>query len=147
MKNIILKNTWVTLLTFATMLTALCVVNAKEVKKLESSYMPVMVTESFAAVRERDIAEKLEVMNKHMALLNVRYDLSGKTDPIAKMSGGKLLPVGPTAKLSSGILGDFRCNVTRRDQAEKYIPIPTASTCQACNGWNGRCSDAIESSP
>lgn len=128
MKNIILKNTWVTLLTFATMLTALCVVNAKEVKKLESSYMPVMVTESFAAVRERDIAEKLEVMNKHMALLNVRYDLSGKTDPIAKMSGGKLLPVGPTAKLSSGIsweiLGAMSPEEIKQKNIFPYPPLP-----------------------
>ncbi len=68
-------------------------VQADEMKKQQSSYIPVMVTESFDGVRERDIAEKPEVMNKHMALLNKRYDLSGKTDPDAIMSGGKPLPL------------------------------------------------------
>ena len=69
----------------------------------ESSYAPVMITKSFEAVREQDLAEKPEVMSKHMAMLRERYDLSGKTDLNATMSGGKPLPVGPTAQISSGI--------------------------------------------
>ena len=62
-----------------------------------------MITESFEAVRERDVAEKAEVMSKHMEMLRERYDFSGKTDLNATMSGGKPLPVGPTAKLMNGM--------------------------------------------
>jgi len=87
-------------------LMVLSVVHAGEMGKQESSYAPVMVTETFASVRERDIGEKPDVISKHMALLNERYDLSGRTDPDARMSGGKPLPIGPTAKLRSGLTWD-----------------------------------------
>jgi cytochrome c peroxidase len=103
MKKITWKCAMVALSVFATVPVILDAIHAKEMSKQESSYMPVMVTESFEAVRERDVAEKPEVMSKHMAMLRERYDLSEKTDPVAKMSGGKPLPVGPTAKISSGI--------------------------------------------
>ncbi len=128
MRNIMLKHTWVILLAFATIPTALDVTYAKEMKKQKSSYMPVMVTESFEAVRERDVAEKPEVMSKHMALLKERYDLSGKTDPVSKMSGGKPLPVGPTAKLSSGVswesLGAMSTEEIRQKGVFPYYPLP-----------------------
>jgi cytochrome c peroxidase len=101
---------------------------AKEMEKQKSSYMPVMVTESFEAVRERDVAEKPEVMSKHMALLEERYDLSGKTDPDAKMSGGKPLPVGPTAILSNGIswesLGAMSPEEIKQKSVFPYHPLP-----------------------
>ena len=105
MKNIILKSTLLVSL-FAMTLMVLSVVHAGEMGKQESSYAPVMVTETFASVRERDIGEKPDVISKHMALLNERYDLSGRTDPDARMSGGKPLPIGPTAKLRSGLTWD-----------------------------------------
>jgi len=57
-----------------------------------TSYMPVAITESFAALMTRLSAEKPGVEQAHNALLNERYDLSdhpaqggydgpGKTDP------------------------------------------------------------------
>ena len=132
MRSIILKYTWVVLLTFTTTLAALDMAYAKEMKKHKSSYMPVMVTESFEAVRERDVAEKPEVMSKHMALLEERYDLSGKTDPDAKMSGGKPLPVGPTAILSNGVSWESLGAMSPEEIKQKgVIPIPATATCQA----------------
>ncbi|MBT6052106.1 MAG: cytochrome B6, partial [Candidatus Scalindua sp.] len=77
----------VMLFVFAVMLVVSVVADAKEMKMQESSYAPVMITKSFKTVREMDVAEKAEVMSKHMAMLNERYDLSGKTDPVVKMSG------------------------------------------------------------
>ncbi|MCP4267158.1 MAG: cytochrome B6 [Candidatus Brocadiaceae bacterium] len=128
MRNIIMQYTWVAFSTFATIPIVLGIANAKEMKTQKSSYMPVMVTESFEAVRERDIAEKPDVMSKHMALLKERYNLSGKTDPNAKMSGGKPLPVGPTAKLSSGVswesLGAMSPEVIRQKGVFPYHPLP-----------------------
>lgn len=103
-------------------------VDAKEMDKLASSYMPVVDTESFEAVKKRDVAEKPDVMKKHMALLNERYDLSGKTHPEATMSGGKPLPIGPTAKLSSGLTWDSLGGMSPEDIKQKgvfpYTPLP-----------------------
>ena len=128
MKNIITKCTCVGLLTFATMLTVPGGAYAKEMKMQESSYAPVKITESFETVRERDVAEKAEVMSKHMEMLRARYDLSGKTDPAAKMSGGKPLPVGPTAKIISGIswesLGAMSPEEIRQKGIFPYLPLP-----------------------
>ena len=118
----------VTLSAFFTVMVIIEVVHAKEMSKQESSYMPVMDTESFEVVRGRDVAEKPETMSKHMALLRERYDLSGKTDPNARMSGGKLLPVGPTAKLRNGMtwegLGSMLPEEIKQKGAFPYPPLP-----------------------
>ncbi len=128
MKRMTWKRAVAALSVFALVLVILEAVHAKEMSKQESSYMPVMVTESFEAVRERDIAEKPEVMSKHMAMLRERYELSGKTDPVAKMSGGKPLPVGPTAKISGGIswesLGAMSPEEIKQKGAFPYPPLP-----------------------
>jgi len=63
MKNILLKYTCFALLVFATVLAFLVDAYAKEIKMQESSYAPVMITKSFDAVREHDVAEKSEVMS------------------------------------------------------------------------------------
>ena len=128
MKKITGKRAMVALSVLATVLVILGAAHAKEMKMQESSYAPVMITKSFEAVREQDVAEKSEVMSKHMALLEERYDLSGKTDPVAKMSGGKPLPVGPTVKLSSGIswesLGSMSPEEIKQKGVFPYPPLP-----------------------
>ncbi len=130
MKKIILNHSWIILLTLTTILAVTGMVYAIEMEKQKSSYMPVIATEPFEAVRERDVAEKSEVMSKHMTLLNERYNLSGKTDPDAKMSGGKPLPIGPTAKLSSGISWELLGSMTPEEVRQKgvfpYYPMPHA---------------------
>jgi cytochrome c peroxidase len=127
MKKITGKCATVALLVFATVPIIRVATYAKEMKMQESSYAPVMITKSFEAIRERDVAEKAEVMSKHMAMLRERYDLSEKTDPIAKMSGGKLLPVGPTAKISSGIswesLGAMSPEEIKQKGVFPYYPL------------------------
>jgi cytochrome c peroxidase len=90
------------------LLMVLSVVHAEEMDKQESSYAPVMVTETFASVRERDIGEKPDVISRHMALLNERYDMSGRTDPDASMSGGivpRLSHVRPFLNFAVGPMG------------------------------------------
>jgi cytochrome c peroxidase len=49
-----------------------------------------------------DIAARPKVMAMQQQLLERRYVLTPKLDPAAKMSRGKPLPVGPTARLSAG---------------------------------------------
>ena len=52
----------------------------------------------------KPLPDKAEVMRKAMQYLNERYDLSGRTDPVVTMSGGrKKIPVGPTARLREGV--------------------------------------------
>ena len=128
MKNILLKYTCFALLVFATVLAFLVDAYAKEIKMQESSYAPVMITKSFDAVREHDVAEKSEVMSMHMSLLEERYDLSGRTDTNAKMSGGKPLPVGPTANLKNGMtwesLGSMSPEGIKQKDVFPSYPLP-----------------------
>src|SRR5215813_1955733 len=70
-------------------------------EKRESSYAPVDIKESFATILARMKAAKGDIMQRQMALLNQRYDLSRRVTNEVTMSRGKPLPVGPTAKLAS----------------------------------------------
>lgn len=128
MENIRWQFVMVALSVFSTMLIIIETTDAKEMEMRKSSYSPVRITESFSAVRERDVAEKPEVMNKHMALLEERYDLSGKTDPNTRMSGGKPVPLGPTAKLKSGMtwerLGAMSPEEIKQESVFPYAPLP-----------------------
>ena len=54
-------------------------------------------------IMKQDIADKPKVMEAHRKLLESRYDLKPRLDPAAKMSRGKPLPVGPTARLAGGM--------------------------------------------
>ncbi len=69
----------------------------------ESSFAPTSVSEPFAVTMQKDIAKKAQVMKEHMDYLNARYDLTRRVDPLATMSRGKPLPVGPTARLPEGL--------------------------------------------
>ncbi len=59
-----------------------------------------------AEVMKQDVAEKPNVMDKQRKLLEERYNLEPKFDPEAKMSRGKPLAVGPTARLREGATWD-----------------------------------------
>ncbi len=128
MNKITWKCTVAVLSMFIMLLVVSGAMHAKEMKMQESSYAPVMITKSFEAVRAMDIMEKSEVMSKHMALLGERYDLSGTTSPSARMSGGKPLPVGPTAKLKNGMtwesLGSMLPEEVRQKDVFPYTPLP-----------------------
>ena len=54
-------------------------------------------------IMKKDIAGKPKVMETQRKLLERRYQLKPKLDPEAKMSRGKPLPVGPTARLPEGM--------------------------------------------
>jgi hypothetical protein len=48
---------------------------------------------------KQDMADKPKVTTAQQQLLQQRYELTPRLDPSAKMSRGKPLPVGPTARL------------------------------------------------
>src|SRR5262249_7001655 len=59
--------------------------------------------ESFEENMKADIAAKAAVMETQRRLLEQRYNLTPALDPQAKMSRGKPLCVGPTARLAQGV--------------------------------------------
>jgi cytochrome c peroxidase len=67
--------------------------------KIVSSYGPTNQDVSFDQIKAARVAVKAERAKEHMELLNSRYSLAKKTTAGVVMSGGKPIPVGPTANL------------------------------------------------
>ena len=95
-----------------------------------SSFSPV-IEEPFEVVRARDKANKARVMAEHQRLLDERYDLSRRVDDGVKMTRGKPIPVGPTAKLKSGMtwdrLGQMTPEAIKEQGVFPYLPLPHVS--------------------
>src|SRR5262249_30429214 len=60
----------------------------------------------FDDIMRKESTNKAAVMQAQRNLLESRYILAPKLDPEAKMSRGKPLPVGPTARLAQGATWD-----------------------------------------
>jgi cytochrome c peroxidase len=92
-----------------------------------SSFLPV-IEEPFDVVRARDKAAKAGLMAAHRKLLEDRYDLSRRVDERVKMSRGKPIPVGPTARLKKGVtfeqLGRMTPDEIRDKDLFPYLPLP-----------------------
>jgi cytochrome c peroxidase len=86
---------------------------------------PMQAPEEITA---QDKAMKPKVMEAQRSLLEKRYNLIPKLDPEAKMSRGKPLPVGPTARLSAGVtwenLAKMKPEQIRNDGVFPYPPLP-----------------------
>ena len=79
-------------------------------------------------MRQMELA-RTGIMKKAGDLLAARYDLSGRTDPAVRMSGGrKAIPVGPTARLSPSIsweaLAASSPGEIKRRNLFPYLPLP-----------------------
>jgi cytochrome c peroxidase len=98
--------------------------------KRDSSFSPV-VEEPFDVVMRRDKANKARVMAAAMRLLEARYDLTRRVDNSVKMTRGKPIPVGPTARLKSGVtwdqLGRMSPEEIRSRGVFPYLPLPHVS--------------------
>jgi len=74
------------------------------------------------------MADKPRVMEAQRQLLESRYNLQPHLDPEAKMSRGKPLPVGPTARLSQGLTWDRLAEMTPAEIKERdvfpYLSLP-----------------------
>jgi len=97
--------------------------------KVVSSYGPVNQDVGFDQIKADRMKVKADRAKEHKDLLNARYDLSKKTSPDVVMSGGKPVPVGPTAKLQ-GInwadLGKFSPEQIKSKDIFPYKPLPFA---------------------
>src|ERR1044071_1982240 len=93
----------------------------------QASFSPV-VEEPFDVVRARDKANKSRVMAAHMKLLEERYDLRRRVDQNVKMTRGKPIPVGPTARLKNGVTWEQLGRMSPEEIREKgvfpYLPLP-----------------------
>ena len=98
-------------------------------EKVVSSYGPISQDITFAQIRAARLAVKEGRAKEHMALLNSRYDLSKKITAEVLMSGGKPIPVGPTARLQGVTWETF--NTLSPEQIKEqglfpYKPLPFA---------------------
>lgn len=113
----------------ALFITAILIVTdaARAQQQRQSSFSPV-IEEPFDVVRARDKAAKARVMAEHQRLLEERYDLSRRVDESVRMTRGKPIPVGPTAKLKNGLtwdqLGRMTPEAIREQGVFPYLPLP-----------------------
>jgi cytochrome c peroxidase len=76
-------------------------------------------------IMQADIADKPAVTAAQRRLLESRYDLTPRLDPAAKMSRGKPLVVGPTARLASGLTWDRLGTMSAADiRSRNAFPYP-----------------------
>jgi cytochrome c peroxidase len=79
-------------------------------------------------IMKADIAAKPAVTAAQQKLLESRYNLQPKLDPQAKMSRGKPICVGPTARLQQGLDWDKLAQMKPEDIRDKnafpYPPLP-----------------------
>jgi cytochrome c peroxidase len=75
---------------------------------------------------QKESANKQGVMAAQRRLLEQRYNLEPKLDSAAKMSRGKPLPVGPTARLARGMTWDKLGGMAPADiQSQGLFPYPS----------------------
>ena len=94
-----------------------------------SSYGRTNQTETFDQIKARRIAVKAARAKAHADLLSSRYVLDARTDPRATMSGGKPLPIGPTARIADVTweqLGQMTPEQIRYKGLFPYKPLPFA---------------------
>ena len=76
----------------------------------------------------KPLPDAKKIAAKQRKYLEARYDLSGRTDPNTKMSGGKKnIPLGPTARLAKGLtweeLAEMSPEEMRKQDAFPYYPL------------------------
>jgi hypothetical protein len=77
-------------------------------------------------IMQQLIAAKPAVMEAQRRLLERRYELNAKLDPQAKMSRGKALAVGPTARLANGITWQQLAEMPPEDiRSRDIFPYPS----------------------
>jgi cytochrome c peroxidase len=84
--------------------------------------------QTFEETMGQDVADKPKVMAQQSKLLQSRYDLTPHLDPHVKMSRGKPLCVGPTARLRAGADWDKLASMKPEDIHQQgvfpYPPLP-----------------------
>src|SRR4051794_13128828 len=74
---------------------------------------------SFEEMMAKDKAAKKEIVDRQMALLKERYDLTARPHESVKMTRGKAIPVGPTARLPEGTTFEKLAEMSAGDIRDK----------------------------
>jgi cytochrome c peroxidase len=92
---------------------------------------PVLLgKESYQDVLARDKADKESVMARQKKVLDERYDLTPKPDANLKMTRGKPVQIGPTARLPEGMTWEKLAVMSSDELRDKglfpkgYLPLP-----------------------
>ena len=95
-----------------------------------SSYLPVDIHETFSVIFSRMTAAKPEVIKRHSALLEQRYDLSDRPAKGITMSRNKPLQQGVRVKLPTGVTWDQLAKMSPEQVKERglfpagFEPLP-----------------------
>src|SRR6185295_14140613 len=100
---------------------------AQKQQQNPTSLTPV-IEEPFDVVRARDKAARSGVNAAAQRPLEQRYDLRRHVDESVKMTRGKPIPVGPTAKLKNSVtweqLGGMSPDEIKQKDLFPYLPLP-----------------------
>lgn len=119
--------------TVITSLVAQTSPQAKPAPKKNSSYMPVVETESFTAVQQRMSAARPAIMKRQTDLLAERYDLSNRAAQGVVMDRNKPVQDGVRVKLPAGMNWAQLSAMTPQQIREKdlfpkgFLPLPHAN--------------------
>lgn len=97
---------------------------------IPSSYLPVVIHETFASILQRMSSEKQAINERQQELLKQRYDLSNKPSQTAKMSNGKPVQEGVRVKLPEGVTWDQLAKMSPEEIKNKglfpqgFLPLP-----------------------
>ncbi len=103
-----------------------------------SSYMPVVETETFDAVRKRMEGAKAGIEKKQADLLNERYDLSDKPANGVTMSRGKAVQEGVAGEARHPASLGIRWRACRRPKSRRRRLIPEGLPAAAAPESSGR---------
>ena len=76
---------------------------------------------TFDDLYRASVANKLQVMATQRRLLESRYNLEPRLDPVVTMSRGKPLAVGPTAKLPAGMTWEALAQLSAAEIRDRDI--------------------------
>jgi len=130
MDSLSARQKWILMVPLVVAMLIYGLVLAQEAEKKKTSYAPVVITEEFESIMTRLQAEKPAVMEKHMDLLNERYDLSDKPAEGVTMSRGKAVQEGVRAKLPEGMTWKELAAMTPEEVRERdlfpkgFFPLP-----------------------
>ncbi len=98
--------------------------------RAKTSYIPVAITEDFATIMKTMAAEKDEIMERQMKLLNERYDLADRPAKGVTMSGGKPVQEGVRVRLPRGMTWEKLAAMSPEEIRKKdlfprgFMPLP-----------------------
>ena len=91
------------------------------------------------------VANKAEVRTTQRRLLESRYNLEPKLDPVVKMSRGKPIAVGPTARLPAGMTWEALAALSPAEIRERdifpYKALPHAAQGGGLGGQGSGCPE------